>query len=171
MTNAGPVPIMNPYKLGAAWFVEGYEYVQNADEEIIAVGEIDPAVTAVVDETFRDKLGEISLQPDTLASIALVEYKPNHLAYKSNASTDQLAVFSEVYYPAGWNAYVDGELKPHFRANWTLRAMLIPAGSHTVEFKFEPTIYSTGEKISLASSILLLLLLIVYGVIEIRKKL
>ena len=169
MSNAGPAPIMNPYTLGPAWFVKDYEYVQNADEEIIAVGDINPAVTAVIDERFRDKLGEIILQPDTFASIALTDYKPNHLTYTSNTSSDQLAVFSEVYYPAGWNAYVDGQLKPHFRANWTLRAMVIPAGNHIVEFKFEPTIYRTGEKISLASSVLLLLLIVVYCVIEIRK--
>jgi hypothetical protein len=169
MSNAGPASIMNPYTLGPAWFVKDYEYVQNADEEIIAVGDINPAVTAIIDERFSDELGEIIFQTDTLASIALTDYKPNHLTYTFNAATDQLAVFSEVYYPAGWNAYIDGQLKPHFRVNWILRAMIIPAGNHAVEFKFEPTIYRTGEKISLASSVLLLLLIVVYAVIEIRK--
>ncbi|NQT76318.1 MAG: YfhO family protein, partial [Bacteroidetes bacterium] len=171
MSNAGPTSVMNPYAMGPAWFVKAYEYVQNADEEIIAVGDIDPIVTAVIDERFRDELGEIIFQADTSASIALSDYKPNHLTYTSNTSSDQLAIFSEVYYPAGWNAYIDGQLKPHFRANWTLRAMIIPAGNHTVEFKFEPTIYSTGEKISLISSVILLLLVLVYVVVEIRKKL
>ncbi|RLD79271.1 MAG: hypothetical protein DRJ15_09805, partial [Bacteroidetes bacterium] len=79
------------------------------------------------------------------------------------------AVFSEVYYPNGWNAFIDGEPAEHFRANWILRAMVIPAGNHTIEFKFQPTIYKTGEAISLVSSILLLLLVLVFGVVEIRK--
>ena len=79
--------------------------------------------------------------------------------YNSNSTTDGIAIFSEIYYEKGWDAYIDGELNPHFRANYTLRAMQIPAGNHIIEFKFEPSTYKTGETISLVSSIILLLLL------------
>jgi len=170
MANTGPVPIMNPYAMGAAWFVTDYEIVNSPDEEIVAVGDIDPETTLVVASDFASDLQGNTFRFDSSASISLSDYKPNHLTYTTNASSDQLTVFSEVYYPNGWNAYIDGEAADHFRANWILRAMIVPAGQHTVEFKFEPTIYSTGETISYASSILLLLLVVVYGVLEIRKK-
>ena len=125
----------------------------------------------ITDKKFADLLEGKHFAIDSSATIELYDYKPNHLTYRSKAGSDQLAVFSEVYYPNGWTAYVDGEEVPHFRANWILRAMVIPAGEHTIEFKFQPGIYSTGESISMASSILLLLLLVVYGVVEVRKKL
>jgi uncharacterized membrane protein YfhO len=92
-------------------------------------------------------------------NIVLTEYKPNYLKYNATASKNGIAIFSEIYYDKGWNAYVNGELKPHFRANYVLRGMQIPAGNHVVEFKFEPSTYKTGETISLASSVILLLLL------------
>jgi hypothetical protein len=171
MSSNGPMPVMNPNALGAAWFVDDYEVVEDADAEIIAIGDIDPSESLVVDRRFAAAVEGKSFMADSSASITLEDYKPNHLTYKTNALTEQLAVFSEVYYPNGWYAYIDGEAVEHFRANWILRAMTIPAGSHTVEFKFDPGIYSKGEMISLASSILLLLLVLVYCVFEVRKKL
>ena len=87
-------------------------------------------------------------------------YKPNHLTYDlTNVTSDQLSVFSEIYYEKGWNAYIDSKIVPHFRANYVLRAMMVPAGTIKIEFKFEPTSYSTGESVAYASSIILLLLL------------
>ena len=86
-------------------------------------------------------------------------YKPNYLKYNSNSVKDGIVIFSEIYYDKGWNAYIDGERKPHFRANYVLRGMKIPKGNHIIEFKFEPSTYKTGEIVSLASSIILLLLL------------
>ena len=169
MTQSGPVPVTNPYALGPAWFVSDYEIVANADEEIIAVGDIDPANTLVVDKRFSNALAGKAFVGDSAAYIRLANYAANHMTYESHAVAEQLAVFSEVYYPNGWNAFIDGEPAEYFRANWILRAMVIPAGNHTIEFKFQPAIYNTGEAISLASSILLLLLVLVYAVIEIRK--
>ncbi len=169
MSSQGPVPVKNAYAPGPAWFVGEYEIVENADEEISSVGDIDPRTTLVLDKRFKQQVEGKIFTIDTNASITLEDYKPNHLTYKSNAGSEQLAVFSEVYYPNGWTAYIDGEAVSHFRANWILRAMLVPAGEHLIEFKFEPKIYSTGETISYASSILLLLLIVVYGVVEIRK--
>jgi uncharacterized membrane protein YfhO len=99
-----------------------------------------------------------------------MENKSNHLTYSSNAATDQLAVFSEIFFENGWNAYVDGELKPHARANYVLRSMVVPAGEHTVEFKFEPYSYNVGEKLSMAGSALMLLFLIGGIVVDGKKQ-
>ena len=102
------------------------------------------------------------------ASITLTEYKPNYLKYNSTSLKNGIAIFSEIYYDKGWNAYVDGELKPHFRANFVLRGMQIPSGKHVVEFKFDPAVYHVSERISLASSIILLLLLAFVSVKELK---
>ena len=107
---------------------------------------------------------------DSTAQIYFIEYKPNYLKYESESKSDQLAVFSEIYFANGWNAYVDGELKPHWRANYVLRSMIIPAGKHTVAFKFEPKVYATGEKVSLAGSVLLVLFVIGGIVLDARGK-
>jgi uncharacterized membrane protein YfhO len=118
---------------------------------------LDVRNTAIVDARFSEQL--IEGLDNTNASISLIEYKPNYLKYNASSAKQGIAIFSEIYYDKGWNAYVDGELKPHFRANYVLRGMQIPAGNHVVEFKFESSTYNTGERISLASSVILLLLL------------
>jgi hypothetical protein len=149
---------INMQAMGNAWFVNNAHVVNNADEEINALTDFIPAETAVYDKRFESQVKGHIISKDTLASIALTDYKPNHLTYKSETSREQLAVFSEIYYDKGWNAYIDGKSAPYFRANYVLRAMIVPAGSHTIEFKFEPKVYATGEKIAYASSILLVLL-------------
>lgn len=169
MSSQGPVPVMNPDNPGPAWFVEDYKVVANADEEITSLGDIDPEKTLLVDQRYADLLEGKRFTYDSTAAIALTDYKPNNLTYTSSSAREQLAVFSEIYYPNGWTAYIDGEAAEYFRANYVLRAMVIPAGEHTIKFKFEPEIYATGETISYASSILLLLLVVVYGVVMVRK--
>ena len=99
-------------------------------------------------------------QWDTTGTIQVVQYKPNYIKYKSNNEKDALAVFSEIYYKNGWNAYIDGKLTDHFPVDYVLRAMEIPGGEHTIEFKFEPQVVKTGSVITLASCIGMLLLLI-----------
>ena len=147
----------NPAAMGNAWFVSNINIVANADVEIAALKELDVKNTAVVDERFKDQLtADLSNEN---ASISLMDYKPNYLKYKSNSTKDGIVIFSEIYYNKGWNAYIDGVLKPHFRANYVLRGLQIPKGNRIIEFKFEPRTYKTGEKVSLASSIILLLLL------------
>ena len=147
----------NPAAMGNAWFVSNINIVENADVEIAALKELDVKNTAVVDERFKDQLtADLSNEN---ASISLMDYKPNYLKYKSNSTKDGIVIFSEIYYNKGWNAYIDGVLKPHFRANYVLRGLQIPKGNHIIEFKFEPSTYKTGERVSLASSIILLLLL------------
>lgn len=153
--NPEAAPLQNPYALGNTWFVSEVKSVKNPDEEIKAVGEINPARTAIVDERYVNELEGFVYKPDTAARIMLKDYLPNHLTYESNTSTEQLAVFSEIYYKDGWNAYVDGELKPHFPINYVLRAMRVPSGKHTIEFKYEPASYHTLGKISFASCLLL----------------
>lgn len=132
--------------------------VNNADEEINALTDFVPTETAIYDKRFEDQVKGHMISKDTLATIVLTDYKPNHLTYKSVSEKEQLVVFSEIYYDKGWNAFIDGKLAPYFRADYVLRAMIVPAGNHTVEFKFEPKVYATGEKIAYASSILLVLL-------------
>ena len=110
--------------------------------------------------------------PDLLFSadiIKLDEYAPNRLAYHYHSASQGLAVFSEVYYPKGWNAYVDGKVVPHFRANYVLRAMVLPAGDHKLLFKFEPTVYVTGEIISLISSLILIAFILIMAAREFMK--
>ena len=109
------------------------------------------------------------MYPDTTARISLTEYRANYLKYSSISSKDQLAVFSEVYYDKGWQAYIDGKPAPHFRADYLLRAMKVPEGKHTIEFKFHPNSYFMGEKVSMASSLMLLLLALGTGWMEGRK--
>jgi hypothetical protein len=148
-------PLQNRYALGNAWFVNDIKMAKDPDDEIKILGEINPARTVVVDERFKNELEGFSAKPDASASIKLLDYKPNDLKYESNTTTEQLAVFSEIYYNKGWNAYVDGELKPHIGADYVLRAMRVPAGKHNIEFKFEPKPYYIGEKVSLISCLLL----------------
>jgi hypothetical protein len=156
--NESSQPLQNPFACGNAWFVSGFKVVDNADQELAALEMFDPADTAIVDKRFESMLSGYMGGRDSLARIGLTEYQPNLLKYEYNTGAEGLAVFSEIYYPKGWNAYVDGQLTPHFRVNYVLRAMILPAGVHKLEFRFEPTVYYTGEKISLASSLLLLVL-------------
>ena len=156
----------NPGALGNAWFINEINLVPNADAEIISLNSFNPANTAIVDVRFSDQMTD-SLD-NFGASINLTEYKPNYLKYNSNSSKNGIAIFSEIYYDKGWNAYVDGELKTHFRANFVLRGMQIPSGNHVVEFKFEPEVYHVSERIALTSSIILLLLLAFVSVKELK---
>jgi hypothetical protein len=154
-------PITNPHAFGNVWFVPEVRIVENADAEIAALDSINPLQTAVVDKRFADDLkGFTPAQPDSMASIVLDSYRPNHLVYTSKANSKQLAVFSEIYYQPGWKATIDGQLAPHFRADWTLRAMLVPAGEHKIEFDFRPEGYITASYVSAFSSFFVLLLLI-----------
>ena len=149
---------INPGALGNAWLIEDVKIVKNADEEIAALGNFDPSKTIIVDERFKDNLNKIKFS--SLGSIKLDSYQPNNLKYTTNLNDEGLAIFSEIYYKDGWNAYIDGVKTEHFRANYVLRAMKIPAGNHNIEFKFEPSVFISGERFSLASSISLILLLV-----------
>jgi hypothetical protein len=156
---SSPIAQLNTNALGNAWFVEELIEAQNADDEIQLLGQINTAKQATVDLRYERP----NFVVDTTANIHLTQYRANHLVYQSSSKTDQFAVFSEIYYDKGWNAYIDGQLAPHIRVNYVLRGLTVPSGNHTIEFKFEPKTYHLGENISLASS--LLLLLILFGVL------
>jgi len=151
-------PVINPYALGNAWFVENPVFVENANQEIMAINSLNPVTDAVIDKKFRDLVTGTSYPPAHGDTIYLTSYQPNELIYKYSAATEKLIVFSEIYYPAGWKCYVDGTEKPYMRANYVLRAMVAPAGDHEIKFSFNPESFVTGNKVSLASSILLFLL-------------
>jgi hypothetical protein len=156
--NPDTPPFVNKYALGNAWFVDGYIPAANADDEIMSLSKADLATQAVIDKRYEASVQDMAFGNDTSASIELSGYKPNHLTYSSTSSSERLAVFSEIYYDKGWNVYIDGQQADYFRADYLLRAMKVPAGKHTIEFIFHPVSFYTGEKISLASSVILLLL-------------
>ncbi len=163
-------PIQNPYALGNAWFAGRYQMVPDADAEIEALAGINPGITAVIDQRFEEYVNGKTFVVDSLATIELTSYQPNRLTYRYKSGTDQLAVFSEIYYKDGWKAFIDGKETPHFRANYILRSMVLPAGNHEVEFRFEPDSFYLGNKISLAGSLLLILLIAGFIFMGSRKK-
>ncbi len=141
---------------GNVWFVDKLIPVKNANEEIKALDSLNTKEEAVILENDYKKIDtQFSMQQDTIATIALVDYKVTSLTYNSKAETEQFAVFSEIFYKEGWNAYLDGELVPHYRVNYVLRGMKIPAGNHKIEFKFEPKVIQQGKTVSLISYVLL----------------
>ncbi len=145
---------------GNAWFVEKLTEVGSADAEIMALDSMNLKLEAVVNTAdFPDFEGEI-FQSDTASQIRLTSYEPNRLSYSSENSFPGLAVFSEMYYPHGWNAYIDGNKTQYFRVNYALRAMQIPKGKHQIEFKFEPPLVSRGSMVTLGSSLIFGLLLL-----------
>lgn len=149
--------IKNPAALGNSWFVNELRTVATADEEILLVGSIDPATQVVVREEFAKDLTAYDFGKDSLASIRLLSYDPELLVYESNNSKAGLAVFSEVYYPENWKAFIDNEEQEVVRANYVLRALKVPAGKHTIEFKYIDEKYESSSSISWIGSILVLL--------------
>lgn len=162
------VALNNPYANGNAWFIEDLKQVTSADEEILLLDSLNLKKQAVIQFDNSNLLPNYKL--DSLATIKLTSYKPNHLVYNTSNAYKGVAVFSEMYYENGWNAYVDGELNPHFRINYLLRGLEIPKGNHTIAFKFEPQVIQTGSTISLASSIGLLILICGGLFYEFKKK-
>lgn len=152
------VPIQNPYAMGNAWFVSTVNYVANANEEMAALDSFNPTRTAVVNKDFQATLHDITGAPvDSTAHLTLESYEPNHLRYTTSNKQDGVAVFSEIYYPDGWQVTIDGEKAELARANYVLRALYIPAGEHTIEMTFDPQSLHTTETMAYAGYGLLLL--------------
>ncbi|QKG80928.1 YfhO family protein [Tenuifilum thalassicum] len=165
----GPVAVLNPDALGHAWFVDSLKLVDNPDEEIDALNSFNPKTTAIVDKRFKGYVDDFKFGNSAQGNIELVEYRPNRLKYKTSSTATQLAVFSEIYYPKGWQAYIDGKPADHFRANYVLRAMIVPAGEHQIEFVFDPPLWKKGTYVDLASSLLIILIFVGWVGIELAK--
>ncbi|AXT19928.1 hypothetical protein D7030_02055 [Flavobacteriaceae bacterium AU392] len=155
---------------GNAWFVENIKWVDTADEEIRTLDSLNTAITAVIMKSQLKAEHEIEAKPqDSLASILLTDYKPNHLTYTSNTKNGGFAVFSENYYKHGWQAYIDGSPTDHIRVDYVLRGMQIPSGNHTIEFKFEPSVIKKGSRIALGSSVIVGILFIIGLFLQFRN--
>ena len=167
------VPILNLMTNGNAWFVNSIQFVNSADEEMKSISKFDSKNVAIINENEFGKLvknNKVTFEKDSLASIKLDNFKPNVVRYTSNNTNDGLAVFSEVYYPKGWKATIDGKAADIFRVNYVLRGLQIPAGKHTIEFKFEPEVVKTGGTIALLSSVGMMVLITVGLYFERKKK-
>ena len=165
---------LNPDANGNAWFVDSLKVVNSANEEIRALDSLDTKMEVVIN---YEELYEVynsdyktNFEKDSTATIALLNYDVTTLTYQSKTAKEQFAVFSEIYYKDGWNAYVDGKLTPHFRVNYVLRGMIVPAGKHTIEFKFEPKVIQQGKIISLSSYGLLIFITVGWFFYERKKK-
>jgi hypothetical protein len=164
------LPLVNKYALGNAWFVTRISIVENADAELKAIKTNDPAVEAVVDKRFADMVAVNDNAGSPTDTIYLSSYRPDMLTYVSELSAARTAVFSEIYYPHGWQAYIDDSPAEHFRTDYVLRGMTVPAGRHTITFKFDPKSYRIGNTVSLAGSVILLAILILSVIMQFTAK-
>lgn len=181
--NEGVAPLKNGNAMGNAWFVKKYKLLNDttlsdkkysaSDLQMRMLSSVNLSETALVESQFASELAGKKLGYDDKATIELVSYKPNEMVYKTKSSVDALAVFSEIYYPQAWNASIDGQPTSHFRSDWLLRTMVVPAGEHTVVFRCDANTYWTLR--NLGSTVSLLLLLALIGVVaysaysELRK--
>jgi len=149
---------INPEALGSVWFVKAVKFVDSPNKEILALNTFTAKDTAIINKTeFPEAPVQFkNLTRDSTANISLTKYDVNVLSYKSVAKLPQLAVFSEMYYKEGWQAYIDGKKTPIYRADYVLRALKIPSGTHTIVFKFEPKVIQQGTMLTGISYILLL---------------
>lgn len=169
-TKEGELPLENPYALGNAWFVKEVSYVANADEELDMTTSCNPHITAVVNGQFKSALNNAtSFEVADEAVIELTEYEPNSLTYHTQNPSDGVAVFSEVYYPDGWQVTIDGQPVELARANYVLRTLYVPAGSHTIQMTFDPQSIHVTEAVAYGALILLLIATIAVISVYIRK--
>ncbi len=147
----------NPYANGPAWFIESVRPANNANEELLLLDSLNTKKTAIIHKDWINLIPAKKIERDSTASIDVTVHEPNRLVYETKSDSEQVAIFSEVYYPMGWKATIDGAPAEYFRANYLLRAMVVPSGIHTIEFKFEPEVISRGSTYSLISFIILLL--------------
>ena len=154
--------MQNPYTFGNAWLVDEVRYVDNANQEIEALGQLNLRHVAVADKQFESVLGKAALQ-DSVSIVKITSYEPNQLSYDVETSKGGVIVFSEIYYP-GWTATIDGQPAELGRVNYVLRALQMPAGKHKVELTFKPRSVQTTETVAYVSlGLLLVLVLVVIG--------
>lgn len=166
-------PAFNDATNGPAWFVTKVKFVTSADEEIQALSDFNSKTEAIVNQKEFPKLTKSSFEKDSLASVSVIDYRPDVVKYQYSSRNEAFLVFSEMHYKDGWQSFIDGKPVPHFRVNYTLRGMRVPEGEHEIEFKFEPEVVQKGSQIALASNIVLGVLLlagIVFGFVKTDKK-
>lgn len=156
----------NPQAFGNCWFVKGVKFVKGAAEEMKALNNLSPLDTAVVDESFRS-LATGFTAADSSATIKQVAFDNDAIKYESNSSGSHVAVFSEIYYK-DWKAYIDGKPAGWFKTNYVLRGMVLPAGKHTIEFKFEPGVYFLGKTIATIASWIVSLALLAFIIVSVK---
>ena len=160
--------VVNKAALGNVWFVKGIQYEKGPAEVMKRLDNFNPKDTAIIEQ--KDKIeGLNDIQVDEAAQITLVNNNNDEVNYKSNSSKKQLAIFSEIYYKQGWKAYIDNVETPIVKANYVLRALVVPAGNHSIRFEFKPTIVNNAQKASAAASIILWGLLVGLGFTSFKK--
>lgn len=164
-TNPGtnqPIAQVNPEAYGPAWFVQSFQQVKNADDEMKALDSTDLRQVAIIQNRYAAAAGPVPVY-DSSASITWLDNQNDKVSYKTKAASNQFAVFSEIYYDKGWNAYIDGKLTPYVKVNYVLRGMAVPSGEHTIEFRFEPKVVATSKMITSIAAIIVFLLLLLAG--------
>ena len=158
-SNQQPMVQTNPGTLGPAWLIKTIKYVNSADEEMKALDQFNPRDTVVIDKREQSKI-PFAPQFDSLGYIRLGQYNNDRLTYDYSATSNQFVVFSEVYYPRGWKAYIDGKETPIVKVNYVLRGLPVPAGKHAIELRFEPKSYVTGDTVSMIVGIISILIML-----------
>ncbi|MFD2587193.1 YfhO family protein [Croceitalea marina] len=154
-------PAVNDDRNGNAWFVQKIEPVNNADEEIQGLKGLNSKTTAIVNTRSHPRITKLSYEVDSLATAKLVDYRPNYLEYKTSNTNEGFVVFSEMHYPKGWAATIDGREAEHIKVNYALRGMKVPAGEHTIVFQFNPEVVKIGSEVALGSNIALALVILI----------
>lgn len=162
-------PLLNTHANGNVWFVNKINVAADANEEMKLLGEIDTKKELVIDKSLASVLPQ-TLTADSTAKISLTTYQPNHLVYHFDSKTDQVAVFSEIYYDKGWKVTINGKDVPYTRVNYLLRGMALKAGTYDIDFRFDPSSYKIGNILALISSILLILVIVAYAFRKLKAK-
>ena len=174
--NDQPMVVENPNAMGNAWFVDSVVLANTPNEESDALNTINLHNTLVTDVKFQDFVKDFKPSHDSSATIKLTAYAPDYVEYDYEAKENGTVVFSEIYYPYGWKAYIDGQPSDHFRANYTLRAMNVPAGQHHIRFEFRPDTVEKWGKVSVACSYAIYLIILgiagvgIYKMVRRRKE-
>ncbi|MFL9484999.1 YfhO family protein [Chitinophagaceae bacterium LWZ2-11] len=163
-----PVAILNPDHLGNAWFVKGVSFVKGPAAEMKALYNADVKDSAIVEDIFKQQIPQ-DFKYDSTATIKMVKFDNDSIKYQTHASSPQVAVLSEIYYPAGWNAYIDGKKTEYFKTNYVLRGLAIPQGDHTIDFKFEPVSYKVAYSTAKYANALVILILLGTVFVEYRN--
>lgn len=157
----------NPMAAGNAWFVKSVLFENDSKAVMKALDNFNPLETAIAEKSASSVL-KAPTELDSTATIQMINNHNDTVIYKSKSTSEQLAVFSEVYYDKGWNAYIDGKQSSYAKVNYVLRGMMVPAGEHIIEYRFEPESHTKGWKITSAAAIIMSIILLVAIFFDLR---